>query len=173
MHGTGPLARFGGAGRCGSAYTLEEPAAARGESERSRTPSSWRRGGSAAARAPAAARIARGQEQELVIGNLEAQVDWGFAGDYVEAMVRMLEAPVAGDFVVASGQLHRVRDFVQIAFDHLGLDWRKHVRQSTGVHQPVAAAVYHGDISAIRQLGWAPRTSFEDMVRQMVDAAAD
>ena len=123
--------------------------------------------------ARAAVRIARGQEQDLVIGNLEAQVDWGFAGDYVEAMVRMLEAPVPGDFIVASGQLHRVRDFVEVAFEHLGLDWRKHVRPGTGVHQPVAAAVYHGDISAIRRLGWAPRMSFEGMVRQMVDAAGD
>jgi GDPmannose 4,6-dehydratase len=120
--------------------------------------------------ARAAARIARGEERELVVGNLEAQVDWGFAGDYVEAMVRMLEAPAAGDFVIASGELHRVRDFVEIAFDYVGLDWREHVRQSAGVHQPVAAAVYHGDITAIRRLGWAPRMSFEELVRGMVDA---
>jgi len=121
--------------------------------------------------ARAAARIARGQEEELVLGDLEAQVDWGFAGDYVEAMVRMLEASNPEDFIIASGQLHRVRDFVEVAFGHLGLDWRKYVRQSTGIHRPVAKAVYHGDISAIRRLGWAPRMPFEEIVRQMVDAA--
>ncbi|HET6151063.1 MAG TPA: GDP-mannose 4,6-dehydratase [Polyangia bacterium] len=122
--------------------------------------------------ARAAARIARGQEQEeLVLGDLEAQVDWGFAGDVAEAMVSMLEADRAQDFIIASGQLHRVRDFVEIAFAHVGLDWRRHVRQGAGVHLPVARAVYHGDITAIRGIGWAPRVSFEELVHQMVDAA--
>lgn len=122
--------------------------------------------------ARAAARIARGQEQEeLVLGDLEAQVDWGFAGDFAEAMVSMLEAERAQDFIIASGRLHRVRDFVEIAFAHVGLDWRRHVRQGAGVHQPVARAVYHGDITAIRGIGWAPRVSFEELVHQMVDAA--
>jgi len=122
--------------------------------------------------ARAAVRIARGQEQELVLGDLEAQVDWGFAGDFAEAMVSMLEVDQAQDFIIASGQLHRVRDFVEIAFAHVGLDWRRHVRQGARVHQPVARAVYHGDITAIRSIGWEPRLSFEDLVRQMVDAAA-
>lgn len=121
--------------------------------------------------AEAAARIARGQTEELVLGDLEAQVDWGFAGDYVEAMVAMLETPVADDFIVAGGGLRRVRDFVEIAFGHLGLDWRRHVRQGEGVHRPVATTVYHGDITAIgERLGWRPRLPFEELVRQMVDA---
>jgi GDPmannose 4,6-dehydratase len=120
--------------------------------------------------ARAAARIARGEEEQLVVGDLDALVDWGFAGDYVEAMVRILEAPNPDDFIIASGALHRVRDFVEVAFTHVGLDWRQHVRQSSGVHQPVARSVYHGDISAIRRLGWNPRMPFEQMVRQMVDA---
>jgi GDPmannose 4,6-dehydratase len=118
----------------------------------------------------AAARIARGEKERLALGDLEAQVDWGFAGDYVQAMVAMLEASLADDFIIASGALHRVRDFVETAFAHLGLDWRQHVEQQDGVHRPVAKTVYHGDITAIgSRLGWQPRLPFEELVRQMVD----
>jgi GDPmannose 4,6-dehydratase len=120
--------------------------------------------------ARAAVVIARGESRELLIGDLEAQVDWGFAGDYVEAMVTMLEADVPDDFIVASGRLHRVRDFVEVAFDHVGLDWRKYVRESPDVHRPVARTVYHGDITAIRRLGWQPRVTLEELARGMVDA---
>jgi GDPmannose 4,6-dehydratase len=118
-----------------------------------------------------AVRIARGDEHELVVGNLEAQVDWGFAGDYAEAMVHMMEAPVPEDLIIASGALHRVRDLVEVAFAHVGLDWRLYTRESAGVHRPVAKGIYHGDITAIRRLGWSPRVPFEEMVHQMVDAA--
>jgi GDPmannose 4,6-dehydratase len=118
-------------------------------------------------------RIARGEELELVIGDMEAQVDWGFAGDFVEAMVRLLNVPTIedlDDLIIASGALQRVRDFVEVAFAHVGLDWRPYVRQSAGIHRRVAKTVYHGDTTAIRRLGWQPRLTFHQMVRQMVDA---
>ncbi|MDX2053227.1 MAG: GDP-mannose 4,6-dehydratase [Polyangiaceae bacterium] len=120
--------------------------------------------------ASAAARIAAGLEEELVLGDLDAQVDWGFAGDYVEAMVHMLEGDEPEDLIIGSGELHRVRDFAELAFAHVGLDWRLHVRQADGLHHPVARTVYFGDTTRIRKRGWAPRVPFPELVRQMVDA---
>jgi GDPmannose 4,6-dehydratase len=116
------------------------------------------------------AEIVRKERDHLVVGNLAARVDWGFAGDYVEAMWRMLQHDEADDFVVASGALHRVQDFIEIAFGHVGLDWRAYVREDAGVHRAVHAGVYHGDTAKIRaKLGWRPATSFEQLVRMMVD----
>jgi GDPmannose 4,6-dehydratase len=119
--------------------------------------------------ARAAAAIARREADELVLGDLGAEVDWGFAGDYARAMIRMLEVPAPGDTIIASGALHRVRDFVEVAFSHVGLDWRRHVREQPDVRRPVARATYCGDVTAIRDLGWSPQVTFEDMVRQMVE----
>lgn len=121
--------------------------------------------------ARAAADVKRGRASTIGVGNLEARVDWGFAGDYAQAMARMLSAPTPQDFVVASGVLHTVRDFAEIAFAHVGLDWRQHVVQDTGMHRPVSRGVYHGDIARITAvLGWTPTTPFADLVRMLVDA---
>jgi len=116
------------------------------------------------------AEIARGDAEQLVVGDLKAQVDWGFAGDYVRAMVVMLEAERPVDAIIASGRLHRVEDFVRIACAHVGIDAAQVVRQDPNLHRPVSRSVYHGDISLITTLGWAPRVTFPEMVRMMVDA---
>jgi GDPmannose 4,6-dehydratase len=120
--------------------------------------------------AKAAADIRRESANELTIGNLDAQVDWGFAGDYVRAMHAMLQAEKPEDFIIASGELHCIRDFIEIAFKRAGLDWTPYVRKDAGVHEPVSRSVYRGDISAIRnRLGWEPKTSFTELVNMMVD----
>lgn len=116
------------------------------------------------------AQIARGETDHLIVGNLDAQVDWGFAGDYVRAMVMVLEADVAKDWIIASGKLHRVRDFVQLAFEHVGLDFRRYVSESAGTYRPVTSAVYFGDVGPLAALGFRPSVEFEELVRMMVDA---
>jgi GDPmannose 4,6-dehydratase len=117
-----------------------------------------------------AVEVARGRAPSVVVGGLEAQVDWGFAGDYVEAMWRMLQAPRADDYVIATGTLHSVREFAALAFARVGLDWRAHVHEAPDAHRPVAAAIYCGDITKIRaELGWSPTTSFAELVHRMVD----
>jgi GDPmannose 4,6-dehydratase len=114
--------------------------------------------------------IAAGRRKELVIGDLEATVDWGFAGDYVEAMRLMLEAKEPADYVIASGRLSRVGDFVELAFGEVGLDWKSLTRQDPRVYSAPSAAVYHGDASRIfHVLGWRPKTSLAQLVRLMVD----
>jgi GDPmannose 4,6-dehydratase len=120
--------------------------------------------------ARAAVAALRGQREPVRIGNLDAQVDWGYAGDYVQAMAMMLRAPEPRDFIVASGALQRVGDFARLAFEHVGLDWSSYVQQDAEVHRPVSQALYHGDIARIKaQLGWSPSTSFEALVTMMVD----
>jgi len=121
--------------------------------------------------ARAAAAIAAGREQELVLGNLEARRDWGFAGDYVRAMVLMLRADVAEDFVIATGQSHSVREFCELAFAHVDLDYREHVRHDDALLRPVDITETRGDAAkAHRMLGWEPKVAFEELVRMMVDA---
>jgi GDPmannose 4,6-dehydratase len=118
----------------------------------------------------AAAAIKLGLEDELRLGDLDAQRDWGYAEDYVEAMWLMLQQDRAEDFVIATGVLHSVRDFVRAAFDHVGVDPDGLVRQDESLLRP--AEVHHlvGDYSKARErLGWNPRTSFEELVRLMVD----
>jgi GDPmannose 4,6-dehydratase len=121
----------------------------------------------------AAAAISLGVEQDVALGDLSARRDWGYAGDYVEAMWLMLQRDEPGDFVVAGGALHSVEELVEIAFAHIGLDWREHVRVDQSLLR--GAAELHdlvGDASkARRELGWAPRVGFEDLVRLLVDAA--
>jgi GDPmannose 4,6-dehydratase len=118
-----------------------------------------------------AARVKLGRAQELRLGNLEARRDWGFAGDYVDAMWRMLQQPTADDYVVATGESHTVRDLVEVAFGCVGLDWRQHVREDPALLRPAEVELLVGDASKARRiLGWAPRVSFRELVEMMVRA---
>ena len=118
-----------------------------------------------------AARIARGQARELRLGNLDAGRDWGFAGDYVEAMWRMLQQPAPEDYVIGTGETHTVRELCEIAFAHAGLDWKKFVVVDPSLVRPAEVDVLLADPSkAQRQLGWRPTVGFADLVRMMMDA---
>ena len=117
-----------------------------------------------------AARIKLRQQTKLKMGNLDAERDWGFAGDYVEAMWQMLQQEEPKDFVVASGVAHSVRQLLEIAFGHLGMDYRDHVEIDPALLRP--AEVYHllGDSTRARQeLGWKPKVGFDSLVKMMVD----
>src|SRR5574341_245124 len=117
------------------------------------------------------ARIARGRATHLTLGNLDARRDWGFAGDYVDAMWRMLQQPEPEDYVIGTGESHSVRDLCEVAFGHVGLDWRKYVTVDPCFVRPAEVDVLLADPSkARRQLGWAPRVSFTELVQMMVDA---
>jgi GDPmannose 4,6-dehydratase len=117
------------------------------------------------------ARIARGLDTELRLGNLEAQRDWGFAGDYVDAMWRMLQQDEPRDYVVGTGVTHSVGDLVRVAFAHVGLDWQRYVVQDPRFYRPAEVDLLLADPSRVRaELGWVPGTSFEALVRMMVDA---
>ncbi len=118
-----------------------------------------------------AARIALGRESELRLGNLDAKRDWGFAGDYVDAMWRMLQQDEPGDFVVCTGETHSVREFCQVAFGHLGLDWEAHVVVDEEFIRPAEVDLLVGDASrAAKVLGWSSTVDFEGLVTMMVDA---
>ena len=120
------------------------------------------------------ARIKLGLADQLALGNLDARRDWGFAGDYVEAMWLMLQQDQPGDYVVASGQTHSVREFCEIAFAHVGLQWEDHVVVDERFMRPAEVDLLIGDATKARtELGWAPKTSFEDLVTMMVDADLD
>jgi GDPmannose 4,6-dehydratase len=117
-----------------------------------------------------AARIKLGRQSRLKMGNLDAERDWGFAGDYVEAMWQMLQQEKPQDYVVASGIAHSVRQLLEIAFAHLGMDYRDYVETDPAFLRP--AEVHHllGDSTKARQeLGWKPGMSFEGLVKMMVD----
>jgi GDPmannose 4,6-dehydratase len=117
------------------------------------------------------ARIKLGLADELRLGNLDAERDWGFAGDYVEAMWMMLQRQEAEDFVVATGEPHSVRDFLEIAFAHAGLDPERHVKSDPEFLRPAEVDQLVGDASKARQqLGWEPKHSFRELVTMMVDA---
>ena len=119
----------------------------------------------------AAARIKLGLQEKLMLGNLDAQRDWGFAGDYVEAMWLMLQQDEPDDFVIATGIKHSVRELVETAFGYLGLDWRKHVEVDTDMLRPADVNTLCGDASRARaKLGWTPKVTFEQLVKMMVDA---
>ncbi len=118
----------------------------------------------------AAARIKLGLQDKLYLGNLDAKRDWGFAGDYVEAMWLMLQAEDPGDFVVATGETRSVRDFLDAVFADLGMDWRDHVEIDPRLLRPAEVDCLHGDASHIGQaLGWTPSTPFAALVQKMVD----
>ena len=117
------------------------------------------------------ARIKQGLDTELRLGNLEAQRDWGFAGDYVDAMWRMLQQDEPSDFVVSTGHTHSVREFCQIAFGHVGLDYEEFVVQDEAFFRPAEVDLLVGDSAKARTvLGWEPQTPFADLVTMMVDA---
>ncbi len=117
------------------------------------------------------AKIKLGRARELRLGNLDAQRDWGFAGDYVDAMWRMLQQDEPGDYVVATGETHPVREFCQLAFDHVGLDWEDHVEIDERFMRPAEVDLLVGSaVKARKVLGWKPSTPFPDLVRRMVDA---
>jgi len=117
------------------------------------------------------ARIKLGQATELALGNLDAKRDWGYAGDYVRAMWLMLQRDDPADYVVSSGATHSVRQFCEVAFGHVGLDWEKHVRVDPDYFRPAEVVELLGDCSkAKRELGWEPEVDFEGLVRMMVDA---
>ncbi len=119
-----------------------------------------------------AAAIRHGLRDELALGNLDAQRDWGFAKDYVEAMFLMLQQDRADDYVIATGETHTVRECVEVAFDQAGLpDWESHVRLDPQFVRPAEVDLLIGDPAKARdELGWEPRTSFEELIRLMTDA---
>ena len=120
------------------------------------------------------ARIKLGLADELRLGNLDAQRDWGFAGDYVEAMWLMLQQDEPSDYVVATGEPHSVQEFVEAAFGHAGLDWQQHVVTDPAFLRPAEVDHLIGDASKARSdFGWEPKTSFQELVEMMVDADLD
>ncbi|CAN5679161.1 GDP-mannose 4,6-dehydratase [soil metagenome] len=119
----------------------------------------------------AVAQIKQGTADELRLGNLDAQRDWGFAGDYVEAMWLMLQQDAPDDFVVSTGETHAVREFCEVAFGHVGLDYRDHVVQDERFMRPAEVDLLVGSSAkATTVLGWRPKTDFADLVAMMVDA---
>jgi len=118
-----------------------------------------------------AAKIKLGLAKEVHLGNLDAQRDWGFAGDYVRAMWLMLQQQRADDYVVATGKAHSVRELCELAFSHLGLDYRDHVFEDVSAYRPVEPRLLVGNSDkANRKLGWKPGVEFRDLVHMMVDA---
>jgi GDPmannose 4,6-dehydratase len=117
------------------------------------------------------AKIHLGMQNELVLGNLDAKRDWGYAPDYVEAMWLMLQQDKPDDYVIATGKDYSIREFLDYAFGHVGInDWEKYVKQDERYMRPAEVAVLRGDSSkAKKELGWVPRTSFKDMVTKMVE----
>jgi GDPmannose 4,6-dehydratase len=117
------------------------------------------------------ARIKLGLAKEIRLGNLDARRDWGFAGDYVEAMWRMLQQPRPQDYVVGTGQTHSVRELVEAAFGHVGLDWQQYVKTDAKYVRPAEVDLLQADPTKARQeLDWRPKVSFRELVAMMVDA---
>ena len=120
------------------------------------------------------ARIKLGLDTEIRLGNLDAQRDWGFAGDYVDAMWRMLQQDVPGDFVISTDETHSVREFCEIAFSRVDLNWEDHVVIDERFFRPAEVDLLVGDATHARTvLGWQPKTPFRDLVNMMVDADLD
>jgi GDPmannose 4,6-dehydratase len=119
----------------------------------------------------AVAHILAGLQEKLYLGNLDAKRDWGYAREYVEAMWLMLQQERPDDYVVATGETHSIREFLDVAFGHVGLDWSRHVEIDPRYYRPAEVDLLIGDASkARRQLGWEPRTRFIDLVKLMVDS---
>jgi GDPmannose 4,6-dehydratase len=120
------------------------------------------------------ARIKLGLTDSLSLGNMSAQRDWGFAGDYVLAMWMMLQTKEPSDFVIATGRAHSVEDLARIAFSHAGLDWKDHVRTDPKLVRPAEVDILTGNSArAQKNLGWKPTTTFKEMIGEMVDADLD
>jgi GDPmannose 4,6-dehydratase len=119
----------------------------------------------------AVAKIKLGREKELRLGNLEAKRDWGFAGDYVEAMWLMLQQPQPDDYVIATGETHSVREFVELAFDLAGLNYKDYVKVDESLKRPSEVNLLCGDFSkAKKAFGWEPTVKFEELVKMMVES---
>ena len=119
----------------------------------------------------AAARIKLGVQQDLFLGNLDAKRDWGFAGDYIEAMWMMLQAKTPDDYVIATGETHTVKEMLELAFDRLQLDWKQHVKIDQKYYRPTEVDLLIGDASkAKKELGWQPKMRFQELIAMMVDA---
>lgn len=122
----------------------------------------------------AVARIKLGRQDKLQLGNLDARRDWGYAGDYVRAMWLMLQQDEPGDFVIASGKQHTVRNLCELAFGHVGLDWQQYVVTNPQLLRPAEVESLLGDASLAKQkLGWEPEVNFEQLVAMMMDADLD
>ena len=122
--------------------------------------------------ARAAAAIAAGRQDELVLGDLDAKRDWGYAPDYVNAMWLMLQQDEPDDFVIATGELHTVQELVEVAFTHVGLEWRDHVRVDESLRRGQLYELVGDATKARERLGWQPSVTFEELVALLVDAAA-
>ena len=119
----------------------------------------------------ALARIKAGLQQKLYLGNLDAQRDWGLASDYTEAMWRMLQVDEPGDFVIATGEMHSVREFLEEAATHLDMDWERFTEIDPRYYRPAEVDALCGDASLARtKLGWEPAVGFKELVQIMVDA---
>jgi GDPmannose 4,6-dehydratase len=119
----------------------------------------------------AAVKIARGKQDKLFLGNLDAKRDWGYAKDYVEAMYLMMQQPIPDDYVIATGETHSVREFLDEAFGLLNLDWHRHVEIDPRYFRPAEVDLLLGDATkAARQLGWYPKTKFKELVKLMIEA---
>src|SRR5438445_860893 len=119
----------------------------------------------------AAARIKLGLDREIYLGNLDAKRDWGYAGDYVEAMWLMLQQEEPDDYVIATGESHTVRELLELAFGHVHIDWKKYVKNDPRYYRPTEVDQLVGDASkAKRKLGWAPKVSFKELITMMVES---
>jgi GDPmannose 4,6-dehydratase len=116
------------------------------------------------------AKIKLGLQKQLALGNLDAQRDWGFAGDFVRAMHLMMQQDVADDYVIATGETHSIREFLELAFRHVGLDWEEHVVSDPRFMRPAEVDLLIGDATKARtRLGWAPTVTFPELVAMMVE----
>lgn len=119
----------------------------------------------------AVAHIKAGLQDKLYLGNIDAKRDWGYAKEYVEAMWLMLQQPEPDDYVIATNETHSVREFLEVAFGHVGLDWKKYVEIDPRYYRPAEVELLIGDYSkAKKKLGWEPKTKFADLTKLMVDA---
>ena len=119
----------------------------------------------------AVAAIKLGRQKELYLGNLDAKRDWGYAAEYVEAMWMMLQADAGDDYVVATNETHSIREFLEVAFGHVNLDWKDYVKYDAKYERPAEVDLLIGDpAKAKRQLGWEPKVKFADLAKIMVDA---
>ncbi len=119
----------------------------------------------------AATRIKLGLQKKLYLGNLDAKRDWGFAGDYIEAMWLVLQQERAEDFVIATGETHSVKEFLGEVFGHLGLDWQEYIEIDPRYYRPTEVDILQGDANKAKKvLGWEPKVSFQELARMMVDA---
>jgi len=117
------------------------------------------------------AKIKLGVADKLKMGNIDAQRDWGFAGDYIRAMWLMLQQPQAEDYVIATGKTHSVQELLEVAFSHAGLDWKKYVEIDPKLVRPAEVDYLCGDASkAQKVLGWVPQVTFKQLIEMMVDA---